>query len=382
MNDNNFNDINEINNINTINAINNIEPNNNIYINKEFNNRRNNIRQDNQNNFKYYDNNRNILINKNKDLQLYMNSVNFDYQAISRNKTNNMFMNEIHNNNINDNNNNVNNNFYNNFSNINIIDNYHKSEERHYTDLSSDEKNNYIALDRSKSFDKLPEKYYFKMRNKNKDLSLTHHEIKNKEEKKMFETFYNTTYKEFRKNNYSISNIAQIKIKKVNFPEYIGKRNINRTSNSLLADNKGTIYISNDLSSTIPQKSLYFNDNGNSIRKGALNISKIDKKNFKKNKNINLAHSAKTIKRKVENKNPEKLNSLIEIKHKSKNNISNNSVLFKKGKKYNLSFDKEKNSKDEQIQIGFGKTFNLKNKIKELILINSKNFKKNRKIQI
>ena len=220
------------------------------------------------------------------------------------------------------------------------------------------------------------------MRNKNKDLSLTHHEIKNKEEKKEFETFYNTTYKEFRKNNYSISNIAQIKIKKVNFPEYIGKRNINRTSNSILADNKGTIYISNDLSSTIPQKSLYFNDNGNSIRKGALNISKIDKKDFKKNKNINLAHSAKTIKRKVENKNPEKLNSLIEIKHKSKNNISNNSVLFKKGKKYNLSFDKEKNSKDEQIQIGFGKTFNLKNKIKELILINSKNFKKNRKIQI
>ena len=39
-------------------------------------------------------------------------------------------------------------------------------------------------------------------------------------------------------------------------------------------------------------------------------------------------------------------------------------------------------SKNEQIQMGFQKVINLKNTIKNFILINSKNFKKNRKIKM
>ena len=145
-------------------------------------------------------------------------------------------------------------------------------------------------------------------------------------------------------NNYSISNIADIKIKKVILPEYLCKRNIKR--NSLISDNKGAIFISNDLSSTIYQKSIYFNENSSSKRKSAFNISKINKQNALNNKNRNLIQSANTDAKKVEIKNQGRINSLMVIKSKSNNNILNS-------KKSNLSFEKEKNLKDEQIQIGF-----------------------------
>ena len=319
---------------------------------------------------------KNKSFNKNEDLRIFVNSGNFEYQTITAsNRKHNMIMNEVK---SNSNFNNINN-----INNVNVLDNYDNSEDKHNSDLSSNSKKlNNIVLDRSDSFEKLPENNYIKIRNKHKDLSLTHHEIKKKKEKNDFETYFNTTNRELRKNNYSISNIANIKIKKVILPEYVRKRNINRESNSLLSENKGTILISNDLSSTNPQKSMYLNDSSNNMRKTVYNISTLDKHNIRKHKNINMIHSAKTINKKFEIKKPEKINSLMIIKPQLKNNNVNNLYYFKKGKKYNLSFDKEKNSKDEQIQIGFRKTFYLKNKIKEQILINSKNFKKSRKIKI
>ena len=106
----------------------------------------------------------------------------------------------------------------------------------------------------------------------------------------------------------------------------------------------------------------------------SFDISKISRQG--KNKNINISHSVRLTNKKVEIKNPEIKNSLVIIKPKSKNNIYKNIDSLKKGKKNNISFDKEKNSKDEQTQIGFRKTFNLNNKIKEVILMNSRNFKK------
>ena len=48
-------------------------------------------------------------------------------------------------------------------------------------------------------------------------------------------------------------------------------------------------------------------------------------------------------------------------------------------KKRNWSFDKKK---DEKIQIGTGQTYKEKIKVRELILINTKNLKKNRKIKL
>ena len=114
--------------------------------------------------------------------------------------------------------------------------------------------------------------------------------------------------------------------------------------------------------------------------KTTFNISKISRQ--RNHNKINISHSTKEISKKVEIKNPEIINSLIIIKPKLENNFLKNLDFSKKVKKYNLSFDKGKNSKDEQTQIGFRRTINLKNKIKELILINSKNLKKNRKIEI
>ena len=194
------------------------------------------------------------------------------------------------------------------------------------------------------------------------------------------------TNRDFRRNNYSISNIANIKIKKVILPNYISKKNLNRTSNSLLSENKGTILISNDLTTNIPQKSMYLNDSIINMKKSEFNISKINKQKFPKNKNRNknLVHSARTINRKAETINPEKINSLLVIKPKNikLNNILKNIDSFKKGKKYNLSFEKKKSPKDEKSQIGLRKSINLKNNFKEIILMNSKNFKKNRKIQL
>ena len=367
---NNINDINENinNNINenVNNNIINLNINNKNIINKNnqnkiSNNGLKNTRYENQNNLQYDSSSKNILLNqnnKNEYLQYDINSGNFGYQTISSsNKKYKRIINDLINNN----------------GNINIIDNYQNSEVKHNTDIFFHAINNNRVLDRSKSYEKLPINNYSKISNKNKDISLTRNEIKKQEEKKEFETYFNTTNKDLRRNNYSISNIADIKIKKVILPEYLCKRNIKR--NSFISDNKGAIFISNDLSSTIYQKSIYFNENSSSKRKSAFNISKINKQKAPNNKNKNLIQSANTNAKKVEIKNQGRINSLMVIKSKSNNNILNS-------KKSNLSFEKEKNLKDEQIQIGFRKTLNLKTKIKDLILMNAKNFKKNRKIQI
>ena len=333
---------------------------------KALNNNNNNNNNNNHDSINNDNNNINSCWNK-KNIPDDDNN-NLVNQAISTsNKKYNMFKKELIRNND-----------------INILDSYQNSGVQHNTDLSSNKTIHHDVLDNSKSFENLLENHYFRIRNKNKELSLDHYENEKKEEKKDFDQYFNMNNKDFRRNNYSISNIADIKIKKVILPENVSKRNINRTLNSLLSDNKGTIYISNDLPSNIPQKSIYLNENNNSMRKDIFNISKINKQKLIKNRNrnINLFHSARSINRTVEVINPEKINSLLLIKPKSKNNIFKNLDLFKKGKKYNISFEKKKNSKDEQSQIGFRKSINLTNKFKELILMNQKNFKKARKIAL
>ena len=246
----------------------------------------------------------------------------------------------------------------NNLENINIIDYYQNCENKNNKEHSPNEKFN--EDNNSKISDK--------------NISLTHDDIKKHEEKKESDSHYNTTYKEIKRNNYSISNIANIKIKKVILPEYISKRNIKRKVNSSLSENKGSMLLSNNQSSTLQQKSFYNNDNSNTMRQSVFNLSKINRQKIRKYKTINISQSMKLNNPKVEKNNPDKLKSLITIKSKSN--------TFKKERKNSLSFEKRKILKDEEAQIGFRKTFNLKKKIKDIILINSRNFKKNRKIEI
>ena len=300
--------------------------NNNIDNNsKDTNNSRNYIKNENKNNIQFdNNNNNNILLNKNEELQISVNLGN---------------------------------------KNINISENYKNDEGQNDINILPNKNLHQIIHNRAKSFENL------------QDIS-----IANKEETKQYDTYYNTFSKENRGKNYSISNIANIKLNKVILPEDINKRKINRASSNLLSESKRTLLISNDLSSTITQKRMHLNDNINNMKKSSFDISKFSRQ--RKNKNINISHSVRFTNRKVEIKNPKIMNSLIIIKQKSKNNIYKNLESLKRGKKNNLSFEKENNLKDEQTQIGFRKTFNLKNKIKELILMNSRNFKKNRKIQI
>ena len=253
----------------------------------------------------------------------------------------------------------------NNLENINIIDNYKNCENKNNKEHSPNEKFN--EDNNSKISDK--------------NISLTHDDIKKHEEKKESDSHYNTTYKEIKRNNYSISNIANIKIKKVILPEYISKRNIKRKVNSSLSENKGSMLLSNNQSSTLQQKSFYNNDNSNTMRQSVFNLSKINRQKIRKYKTINISQSMKLNNPKVEKNNPDKLKSLITIKSKS-NNILNDEGAFEKERKNSLSFEKRKILKDEEAQIGFRKTFNLKKKIKDIILISSRNFIKNRKIEI
>ena len=246
----------------------------------------------------------------------------------------------------------------NNLENINIIDYYQNCENKNNKEHSPNEKFN--EDNNSKISDK--------------NISLTHDDIKKHEEKKESDSHYNTLYKEIKRNNYSITNIANIKIKKVILPEYISKRNIKRKVNSSLSENKGSMLLSNNQSSTLQQKSFYNNDNSNTMRQSVFNLSKINRQKIRKYKTINISQSMKLNNPKVEKNNPDKLKSLITIKSKSN--------TFKKERKNSLSFEKRKILKDEEAQIGFRKTFNLKKKIKDIILINSRNFKKNRKIEI
>ena len=194
----------------------------------------------------------------------------------------------------------------NNLENINIIDYYqnceNKNNKEHLPNAKFNEDNNSKISD--------------------KNISLTHDDIKKHEEKKESDSHHNTTYKEIKRNNYSITNIANIKIKKVILPEYISKRNIKRKVNSSLSENKGSMLLSNNQSSTLQQKSFYNNDNSNTMRQSVFNLSKINRQKIRKYKTINISQSMKLNNPKVEKNNPDKLKSLITIKSKSNINLN------------------------------------------------------------
>ena len=211
-------------------------------------------------------------------------------------------------------------------------------------------------------------------------LILSNEEILNK--KKQSENnedsnkYLNLAKKEVSKNNYSISNIANTKITKVLLPESLNKKNKNRNpkihiSNSSVSENKKIKLISNDLSCSNAKK--YSIQDSNNIRKSTIDFTKINKQ---KNEKIKSMDSERLNRRINESKMHSNLKSLMVIKIKSKDKILND---LSKKKKRSSSFE---NEKDENVQIEFRKTFHLNNKVKELILVNSKNLKKNRKIQI
>ena len=127
-------------------------------------------------------------------------------------------------------------------------------------------------------------------------------------------------------------------------------------------------------------------NNTNTLNKNAFNsnynITKINKQKSTKTKGIKFVESARIIGRRPESKKQGNLNSLVAIQPKTKYNIINSANNLRKNKIRSWSFEKNKKEKDEKTQIGYKNTYNTKNQFKELLLVNAKNMKKNRKIKL
>ena len=346
----------------------------------------NNIENDN------YKNLQKLLIEQKEESQAVLKSRNFNNQKNEHQKMNNIIKLLL----LNNNNNN------NNKINLSIIKNNCNEIMKKIKNI--EEKNNIVnnSDDHSKRMNKTLsiektdslEKFTNILKEKNNDiinsnnnfqnienhLILSNEEILNK--KKQSENnedsnrYLNLAKKEVSKNNYSISNIANTKITKVLLPESLNKKNKNRNpkihiSNSSVSENKKIKLISNDLSCSNAKK--YSIQDSNNIKKSIIDFTKINKQ---KNEKIKSMDSERLNRRINESKMHSNLKSLMVIKIKSKDKILND---LSKKKKRSSSFE---NEKDENVQIEFRKTFHLNNKVKELILVNSKNLKKNRKIQI
>ena len=157
---------------------------------------------------------------------------------------------------------------------------------------------------------------------------------------------------------------------------------MNQTTRVMPSENKGLKLLQNNITSIKSKKNNNdFNDNNNT-GKNVFNVLKINKIKEVKNKIIKLANSYQTDEKKQNLHLNRNMSSFLIVKAKSKNSILKNLGNMKNKKKNNLSFDGEKSYKDEQAQMGFRKTFNMKNKIREIILMNSKNLKKCRKIEL
>ena len=346
----------------------------------------NNIENDN------YKNLQKLLIEQKEESQAVLKSRNFNNQKNEHQKMNNIIKLLLLNNN-NNNNNKINLSIIKNNCN-DILKKIKNIEEKNNIVNNSDDHskrmNKTLSIEKTDSLEKftniLKEKNNDIINSNNNFQNIENHLILSNEEilnkKKQSENnedsnrYLNLAKKEVSKNNYSISNIANTKITKVLLPESLNKKNKNRNpkihiSNSSVSENKKIKLISNDLSYSNAKK--YSIQDSNNIKKSIIDFTKINKK---KNEKIKSIDSERLNRRINESKMHSNLKSLMVIKIKSKDKILND---LSKKKKRSSSFE---NEKDENVQIEFRKTFHLNNKVKELILVNSKNLKKNRKIQI
>lgn len=193
--------------------------------------------------------------------------------------------------------------------------------------------------------------------------------------------YVNVKENDFLKSNYSVSNIPNIKIKKMVLPGFLTKRNtkmkIHNSSFSEDKRDKRVHILSNKQSSStrcIPKEG--------KIKKNIFDVYKINKHKIDKIKSLNHSESLKIVNKIDDPKNNENLKSFMIMKIKQKTNDYNYLNNLKKRKAKENSFEIKKFEKDENFQIGLRKPSYDKNKYKELILMNSKNLSKIRKIKL
>ena len=280
--------------------------------------------------------------------------------------------------------------------NIKIIKNYQNEEEKNNTEINFIENysnkmiNKSQAILETKSFENNFMDENSDVKNSKDRFALTQREIHNKNsktdifnstlkqgvDKTNYGRYMDFNQKDFSKNQYSVANIhPNIKIKKVVLPDFLIKRNKN------LVKSNSSLTVDYPIQKEKIKKCLSGKDRmnkGTIIKKNIFDVVRMNKQKDKA-KIKNIEESSKTINKRNKNQINENLTSLMIMKIKPKINPSKSLDNLNIQKKRNLSFDKKK---DEKIQIGTGQTYKEKIKIRELILINTKNLKKNRKIKL
>ena len=292
----------------------------------------------------------------NNELKFHLNSRNINYKTIlTRDKRN--FLIKL-------------------LNNINEKDESQNNSEKNNIESSSNKRNYSLHIERSKSFEKIQQNFIDE-----------NNELKISQDKKKPDNKINILNKDkdIIRSNYSISNIPNIKFKKVIIPEHLIKRNMNQTARTFLPENKGIkmMMMQNNINNISTIKSIDnidFNDSINYYRKNSIKIPKINKNRENKKTIIKLANSVQSDEKLLNIQLNQNIHSLLILKDKSKNNVLKNLENIKRQKNNSWSFECEKNNKDEQTQIELRN--NMKNKIRETILMNSKKYKKTRKIEI
>ena len=292
--------------------------------------------------------NQRLLNDKKGNSHLIMHSKGFNREPFLSGKGRNTFVNN--NNKINENN----------FSN-NLIN----TDEKDYTFNNSENcingrMNKTQTPEKSRSFEKsgLKEQYLVDENNINEKNNLGKYLFLQK--------------KENCKNNYSITNIPKIKFKKVFLYEPLNKRNKNKVIQppiSALSENKEFGKLPNNYS---PRKGMF--QNINNINRSSIDFKRINKE---KMKNMKYSESSRNINGNDSSKLNEDLNSLMIIKKKEINN-----TYLRRGKNRSWSTERKVEKTDKKIQFGLIRNINEKLKVKDLILINTKTSKTNRKINL
>ena len=280
-----------------------------------------------------------ILVEEKKELNKPIRFINDNYQNyIIAKGRNNYFLKErlLNKNNYYKNN-------YSQEKNINIIDNYQICDEKNKTNKSSIFENNLNKImnktqinARFKSFkdnyDLLNINNYLYIddnndsTNKKERLSYTQDNIMNKKEgidffnsilkktgdKYNFNKSENIEQKNIPRNNYSVSNIPEIKIKKMIFPDFLSKRNSKIEKKNSSSSNKNIQNLSNNK----PSSARYMLKEGTNRKRKFFDLTKlVDYKN-NKIKNKRFSESSKTIDKSMEHKIKDNLKSLLVINTK------------------------------------------------------------------
>mgnify|MGYP006873017489 CR=1 FL=1 len=184
------------------------------------------------------------------------------------------------------------------------------------------------------------------IKNKKKRIELFNSIFKKPVKENNFNKGINMEKRNAPKDNYSVSNIPNIKIKKMIFPDFLTKRNSKIAKpNSFSSNNKNIQNRTNNK----PSSARSILKEGNNRKRKIFDITKINKDKNYKIKDKRFSESSKTIDRNIEHKIKDSLKSLLVINIKQKNNLYNNLINLKKRQNMKLSFEKKGNKKDESI---------------------------------